>query len=54
MAQLIAALVVGGAGYVGSTSVETLVAQGHEVTVYDDLTTGHAAAVVPGARLVTG
>jgi UDP-glucose 4-epimerase len=47
-------LVVGGAGYVGSTSVETLVARNHEVTVYDNLTTGHRAAVVPGARLVTG
>ena len=47
-------LVVGGAGYVGSTSVETLVESGHEVTVYDNLSTGHAAAVVDGADLVTG
>ena len=47
-------LVVGGAGYVGSTSVETFVHAGHDVTVYDDLSTGHAAAVVTPARLVRG
>ncbi|HYM53079.1 MAG TPA: UDP-glucose 4-epimerase GalE [Candidatus Dormibacteraeota bacterium] len=47
-------LVVGGAGYVGSTSVETFVQAGHAVTVYDDLSTGHAAAVVKPARLVRG
>ena len=38
-------LVTGGAGYVGSVSVEALVAAGHEVTVLDDLSTGHRAAV---------
>jgi len=47
-------LVVGGAGYVGSTTVETLVASGHEVVVYDDLSTGHAASIVEPARLVRG
>ena len=47
-------LVVGGAGYVGSTTVEALVAAGHAVTVFDDLSTGHAAAVVDGARLEIG
>ncbi|HLE89078.1 MAG TPA: UDP-glucose 4-epimerase GalE [Candidatus Limnocylindria bacterium] len=47
-------LVVGGAGYVGSTSVETFVDAGHEVIVYDDLSTGHAAAVVRPARQVRG
>jgi UDP-glucose 4-epimerase len=47
-------LVIGGAGYVGSTSVETFVGAGHEVTVYDDLSTGHAAAVAKPARLVRG
>jgi len=47
-------LVVGGAGYVGSTSVETLVKAGHHVTVYDNLTTGHRAAVIDGPRLVVG
>jgi len=47
-------LVVGGAGYVGSTSVERFVEAGHEVIVYDNLTSGHAAAVPEGARLVVG
>lgn len=47
-------LVVGGAGFVGSTSVEHLVAAGHEVVVYDNLASGHRAAVPQGARLVIG
>ena len=47
-------LVVGGAGFVGSTSVETFVDAGHDVVVYDDLSSGHAAAVVRPARLVRG
>jgi UDP-glucose 4-epimerase len=47
-------LVVGGAGYVGSTSVERLVEAGHEVVVYDNLASGHRAAVPEGATLVVG
>ena len=47
-------LVVGGAGFVGSTSVETFVDAGHDVVVYDDLSSCHAAAVVRPARLVRG
>ncbi len=47
-------LVVGGAGYVGSTSVESLVAAGHEVTVLDNLSTGHARADLDGARVIRG
>ncbi len=47
-------LVVGGAGYVGSTSVERFVDAGHRVVVYDNLSSGHAAAVPDGARLVVG
>jgi UDP-glucose 4-epimerase len=38
-------LVTGGAGYVGSVSVERLLEAGHRVTVLDDLSTGHRAAV---------
>jgi UDP-glucose 4-epimerase len=47
-------LVTGGAGYVGSVSVERLLAADHEVTVLDDLSTGHAELVVPEARFVRG
>ena len=39
------ALVTGGAGYVGSVSVERLLEAGHEVVVLDDLTTGHRESV---------
>ena len=41
-------LVTGGAGYVGSVTVERLVQAGHEVTVLDTLVTGHREVV--GAR----
>jgi UDP-glucose-4-epimerase GalE len=45
-------LVTGGAGYVGSVTVERLLGAGHAVVVLDDLSTGHAAAVPDGATLV--
>ncbi len=45
-------LVAGGAGYIGSVVTAALVEAGHEVTVLDDLSTGHADAVPDGARLV--
>ena len=47
-------LITGGAGYVGSVSVEAFLTAGHEVVVLDDLTTGHRAAVPAGATLHTG
>ncbi|MGW0594376.1 UDP-glucose 4-epimerase GalE [Streptosporangium sp. NPDC002607] len=47
-------LVTGGAGYIGSAVAAQLVEAGHEVTVLDDLSTGHADAVPPGARFVEG
>jgi UDP-glucose 4-epimerase len=47
-------LVVGGAGYVGSTTVEWLLEAGHDVVVFDNLLSGHASAVPDGARLEVG
>ncbi|MDB6151784.1 MAG: galE [Chthoniobacteraceae bacterium] len=47
-------LVTGGAGYIGSICVEQLLAAGHQVTVFDNLTEGHRAAVDPGAELIIG
>lgn len=48
------ALVTGGAGYVGSVVAAVLVTAGYDVTVLDDLSTGHRDAVPDGARLVVG
>ena len=45
-------LVTGGAGYVGSITVEALLAAGHEVLVIDDLRSGHRSALHPDARFV--
>ncbi|KAB8186604.1 UDP-glucose 4-epimerase GalE [Microbispora catharanthi] len=45
-------LVTGGAGYIGSVVAAQLLEEGHEVTVLDDLSTGHADAVPPGAAFV--
>jgi UDP-glucose 4-epimerase len=47
-------LVVGGAGYVGSISVEAFVEAGHDVIAFDDISTGHTASVLKPARLVRG
>jgi UDP-glucose 4-epimerase len=47
-------LVSGGAGYVGSHLVAALVDRGDDVTVVDNLRTGHRAAVRQGARLIVG
>jgi len=43
-------LVTGGAGYVGSVCSEELLRQGYEVTIVDDLSTGHSHAVPEGAE----
>jgi UDP-glucose 4-epimerase len=44
--------VTGGAGYIGSAVATELLAQGHEVTIYDSLVTGHKAALPEGANFV--
>ncbi len=46
--------VTGGAGYIGSVVAEQLVAAGHDVTVLDNLSTGHRSAIPDGARFVEG
>jgi UDP-glucose 4-epimerase len=45
-------LVTGGAGYIGSVVTAALLDGGHEVTVLDDLSTGHADAVPSAATFV--
>ena len=47
-------LVVGGAGYIGSTVVVLLQAAGHRVVVYDDLSNGHRGAVPAAVPLIVG
>ena len=44
----------GGAGYVGSVCAKVLLENGHRVVVVDDLSTGNADAVPPGAEFVDG
>ncbi|HEX5995666.1 MAG TPA: UDP-glucose 4-epimerase GalE [Jiangellales bacterium] len=45
-------LVTGGAGYIGSVVATQLLEAGHEVTVLDNLSTGHRDAVPGGAAFV--
>ena len=47
-------LVTGGAGYIGSITVEQLIKAGEEVVVFDNLFQGHRDAVHPDAVFVEG
>lgn len=44
-------LVTGGAGFIGSHIADALLARGHEVSILDDLSTGHRHNVPEGAEL---
>lgn len=46
-------LITGGAGYIGSHAVKALGQIGHELVIYDNLSTGHREAVTYG-KLVVG
>lgn len=45
-------LVTGGAGYIGSVVTSQLLDAGHDVTVLDDLSTGHRESVPEGADFI--
>ena len=47
-------LVTGAAGYIGSVVAERLLAHGHSVAVFDDLSQGHRAAIPAGAGFFEG
>jgi UDP-glucose 4-epimerase len=49
-----AILVTGGAGYIGSVTVERLLAKGEQIVVLDDLVRGHRAALPVGIPLYQG
>src|SRR5215218_6262659 len=45
-------LVTGGAGYIGSVITDQLIADGHCVVVFDNLSKGHREAVSQNATLI--
>jgi UDP-glucose 4-epimerase len=47
-------LVTGGAGYIGSATVEALRRRGEEVVVFDNLSAGHSAALDSSIKLEVG
>src|ERR1700741_4878427 len=47
-------LVVGGAGYIGSVCAELLLNEGHSVSIFDNLSEGHRAALDPRAEFFEG
>ena len=47
-------LVTGGAGFIGSHVADRFLAQGWEVTILDDLSSGREENLAPAARFVRG
>ncbi len=54
MPPSIAVLVTGGAGYIGSHAVQSLLAAGHRPVILDDLSTGSVQAIPAGVLLIRG
>jgi UDP-glucose 4-epimerase len=46
--------VTGGAGYIGSICAELMLNEGHAITIFDNLSEGHRAAIDPRAQFVEG
>lgn len=47
-------LVIGGAGYIGSHVVKTMLEAGHTVTVFDNLSTGQLCNIFPDVSFIPG
>ena len=47
-------LVIGGAGYIGSHVVKAMLAAGHDVTVFDNLSSGQMVNLFPKAGFIAG
>jgi UDP-glucose 4-epimerase len=47
-------LIIGGAGYIGSHVAQEFLDRGHNVTVYDDLSSGLKENLFPEAAFVYG
>ncbi len=47
-------LVIGGAGYIGSHVVKAFLSAGHEVTVFDNLSSGLLVNLFPGTAFIAG
>lgn len=47
-------LVTGGAGYIGSQTVQKLIEAGHQIVVYDNLSTGFKNAIPAGVEFIFG
>jgi UDP-glucose 4-epimerase len=52
--EIMKVLVVGGAGYIGSHTALALTRKGHEVVVFDNLSTGNKEAIPSAATFVQG
>ncbi len=46
--------VTGGAGYIGSVVAQALIDEGQDVTIIDNLSSGHRSAIPKGSRFVEG